>query len=89
MPEKQKPDPKTVRIAARVLKHPETATVQDAQHMAARILDDQKNAPQPHKPKAKPPSPPKRTVGSRIESPLNKYFSKPSSAPKPPPRRKK
>jgi hypothetical protein len=50
MPEKQKPMPAIVKVASRVLKHPETATLRDAQKMAARIMDDQKNDPQPHKP---------------------------------------
>jgi hypothetical protein len=50
MPEFQKPYPDIVKTAARVLKHPETATRQDAKRMAARILDDQKNDPEPHRP---------------------------------------
>ncbi len=49
MPEKEKPRPTIVSVAARVIKHPETATQRDAQRMAARILDDQKNDPQPNK----------------------------------------
>ncbi|MGO9602522.1 MAG: hypothetical protein ACLQAT_03800 [Candidatus Binataceae bacterium] len=49
MAEKQKPFPDVVKVAARILKHPETATRQDAQRMAARIMDDEKNDPEPHK----------------------------------------
>lgn len=48
MAEKQKPDPHVVHVAARILKDPRTATLQDAQRMAARILDDQRNDPEPH-----------------------------------------
>ncbi|MGA7712293.1 MAG: hypothetical protein WCA81_10355 [Rhizomicrobium sp.] len=53
MAEKQKPIPAVVKVAARILKNPQTATVQDARRMAARILDDQKNDPDPHKPKSR------------------------------------
>lgn len=52
MAERQKPFPDIVQTAARVLKHPETATREDARRMAARILDDQKNDPEPHRPTA-------------------------------------
>ncbi len=45
MAEKQKPDPSVVQVAARILKNPRTATIVDAQRMAARILDDQKERP--------------------------------------------
>jgi hypothetical protein len=48
MAEKQKPMPAIVKVASRVLKHPETVTLRDAQKMAARIMDDQKNDPEPH-----------------------------------------
>jgi hypothetical protein len=50
MAEKEKPLPGIVRVAARVIKKPETATKQDIKSMAARILDDQKNDPQQHRP---------------------------------------
>lgn len=50
MSEKQKPYPDIVHIAARILQNPRTPTVEHAQRMAARILDDQRNDPQPHKP---------------------------------------
>lgn len=50
MPGYEKPFPDIVKTAARVLKHPETATREDARRMAARILDDQKNDPEPHRP---------------------------------------
>ena len=48
MPEKQKPKPATVKAAANALKHPETATSKAIKGMSGRILDDQKNDPQPH-----------------------------------------
>ena len=35
------------------MKHPETATKKEIKQMAARILDDQKNDPEPHKPTKK------------------------------------
>lgn len=50
MAEKQKPYPDIVRRAAEILRDPKTATQRDAQRMAGRILDDQKNDPQKHKP---------------------------------------
>ena len=50
MAEKQKPRPLIVKVAAKALKHPETATKKEIQQMAARILDDQKNDPEPHQP---------------------------------------
>jgi hypothetical protein len=56
MTEKQKPQADIVKIAARVLKDPNTATQHDAQRMAARILDDEKNDPQPNKTKPRPKS---------------------------------
>ncbi len=49
MSEKQKPDPEIVHIAARILQNPRTATIEDAQRLAARILDDQRNDPQRHR----------------------------------------
>ena len=48
MAEKQKPDPYIVKVAARVIKNPDTATLLEIRKMAARILDDQKNDPEPN-----------------------------------------
>jgi hypothetical protein len=53
MAEKQKPTPAIVKKAAHLMKHPELATKADIKSMAARIMDDQKNDPEPHKPKGK------------------------------------
>ena len=50
MPEYQKPQPDLIKVAARVMKHPETVTILEAQRMAARLMDDQKNDPEPHQP---------------------------------------
>jgi len=54
--EKQKPIPKIVEVAAKAMKKPETVTNAEIKSMAARILDDERNAPRPHKPKAGKPS---------------------------------
>ena len=35
------------------MKHPEDATKADIKSMAARLMDDQKNDPEPHKPAKK------------------------------------
>jgi hypothetical protein len=51
--EKQKPIPAIVKKAAHFMKHPEDATKRDVKSMAARLLDDQKNDPQPHRPAKK------------------------------------
>jgi len=51
MAEKQRPKPAIVQVAARALKNPETATKAEIKEMAARILADQKNDPEPHKKK--------------------------------------
>ncbi len=53
MAEKQKPTPTIVKKAAHFMKHPEDATKRDIKSMAARLLDDQKNDPEPHKPAKK------------------------------------
>jgi hypothetical protein len=53
MAEKQKPTPAIVKKAAHFMKHPEDATKRDIKSMAARLLDDQRNDPQQHKPKRK------------------------------------
>ena len=50
MAEKQKPNPRIVTVAAKAMKHPETVTQKEIKRMAARILDDQKNDPEQHKP---------------------------------------
>jgi hypothetical protein len=50
MPEKQKPQPDIVKTAAKALKDPSAVTPEEIKRMAARILDDQKNDPEPHKP---------------------------------------
>jgi len=48
--EKQKPIPTIVKKASHFMKHPEDATKADIKSMAARLMDDQKNDPEPHKP---------------------------------------
>lgn len=48
MAEKQKPDPKNVREAAKNIKKPQTATLRYIKSVSARMLDDQKNDPEPH-----------------------------------------
>jgi len=53
MAEKQKPTPTIVKKAAHFMKHPEDATKRDIKSMAARLMDDQKNDPQPHRPAKK------------------------------------
>lgn len=63
MAEKQKPIPKIVKIAAKAIKDPSAATKAEIKSMAARILDDQKNDPQPHRPVRK--SAPKPTSKKR------------------------
>lgn len=50
---KQKPAPAVVKAAARNLDNPKTPPMQ--RKMSARILDDQRNAPQPHRPTKKKP----------------------------------
>jgi hypothetical protein len=49
MAEKQKPQPRIVTVAARAMNNPKAVTQKDIKRMAARILDDQKNDPSPHK----------------------------------------
>ena len=51
MPVKQKPAPQVVKAAAKGIKTPQSVKPIVVQKTEARILDDQKNAPQPHKPK--------------------------------------
>jgi hypothetical protein len=52
---KQKPEYDVVERAAQILKDPRTATQEDAKRMAARILDDERNAPKPNRTVPKPP----------------------------------
>jgi hypothetical protein len=47
--EKQKPDPKIVALAAQAMTNPQSLTPAQIMSMAARILDDQKNDPNPHR----------------------------------------
>jgi hypothetical protein len=49
MAEKQRPSPRIVTVAAKAMKHPEDVTQKEIRRMAARILDDQRNDPQPHR----------------------------------------
>jgi hypothetical protein len=47
---RSKPDPYLVHRAGQILQNPRSATIEDAQRMAARILDDQEYDPKGHKP---------------------------------------
>lgn len=63
MVEKQKPEYDVVKRAAHLIKKPEDAKPQDIKRMAGRILNDEKNAPNPNQIKPKPAAkkaPPKR-----------------------------
>lgn len=64
MPEKQKPQPAIVKRAAVLIKDPTQATTSDVKKMAARILDDQKNDPQPHQ-KPRPEAVPGKKPSSK------------------------
>jgi hypothetical protein len=55
MAEKQRPQKDIVSIAARILSGDKTATQKDARRMAGRLLDDQKNDPQPNRTRPKSP----------------------------------
>jgi hypothetical protein len=59
MSEKQRPQPKIVAVAAKAMNDPKSVTPAQIKSMAARILDDQRNDPQKHKPVPKPRSAPK------------------------------
>ena len=59
MAEKQKPIPSIVKRAATLLSKPELATKKDIKSMSARILDDQRNDPEKHKPVTTKPARPK------------------------------
>lgn len=65
MAEKQKPELRIVKVAARALKHPETVTKRDIESMAGRILDDQKNDPERHHARGRRPTPRGRSRGTR------------------------
>jgi hypothetical protein len=54
MVEKQKPEYDIVKKAAQAIKDPKTATPEDIKRFAARILNDEKNAPTPNKTIPKP-----------------------------------
>jgi hypothetical protein len=49
MAERQRPQPRIVTVAAKAMNNPKTVTQKDIKRMAARILDDQRNDPNPHK----------------------------------------
>lgn len=51
MAEKQKPQEDLVKLAGRAMSNPDQLTGSDIKRMAARILDDQRNAPAPNKSK--------------------------------------
>jgi len=63
MAEKEKPIPRIVKTASRAMKHPETVSLRDIKSMGARIMDDQRNDPQPHRPVGRKANP--RGTGSR------------------------
>lgn len=54
MTEKQKPEYDVVKRAAKLLEDPTGATKTDIKRMASRILNDEKNAPEPNKGVPKP-----------------------------------
>lgn len=49
MPEKQKPEYDLVKRAARLMSHPQEATPEDIKRLAARVMSDEKNAPEANK----------------------------------------
>jgi hypothetical protein len=49
MPEKQKPEYDIVKRAAKLFKDPQSATPTDVKRMASRLMNDEKNAPQPNR----------------------------------------
>ena len=59
MVEKQKPEYNVVKRAAELFKDPKSATATDVKRFASRILNDEKNAPQPNKSVPKPTKPKK------------------------------
>jgi hypothetical protein len=54
MPEKQKPEYDLVKRAARLMSHPQDATHEDIKRLAARVMSDEKNAPDANKTVPKP-----------------------------------
>ncbi len=54
MPEKQKPTPDLASDAGRALQNPKTASPAVIRSLAARVLDSEKNDPQPHAPPPRP-----------------------------------
>jgi hypothetical protein len=54
MPERQKPEYDVVKRAAKLMDDPKKATLTDVKRMASRILNDERNAPEPNKVKPKP-----------------------------------
>lgn len=49
MAEHQKPQEDIVKVAGRAMTHPEKISHEDIKRMGARILDDQRNDPDPNK----------------------------------------
>jgi len=74
MAESQKPIPKSDDVAAKAIADPQSPS--DAEIKSEAI-------------KRPPAPPPRRMMGSHGNSPFRKFFSKPSTAAKPTPRRKK
>jgi len=54
MAEKQKPEYDLVKRAARLMSHPQDATHEDIKRLAARVMSDEKNAPDQNKMVPKP-----------------------------------
>jgi hypothetical protein len=54
MVEKQKPEYDLVKRAARLMSHPQDATHEDIKRLAARVMSDEKNAPDQNKAVPKP-----------------------------------
>jgi hypothetical protein len=60
MAEKHKPVPRIVKRAAVLINDPQSATSRDIREMSSRILNDQKNDPEPGR-----PSPEDRRYGKK------------------------
>jgi hypothetical protein len=54
MVEKQKPEYDLVKRAAKLMTHPEEATPEDIKRLAARVMSDERNAPEANKTVPKP-----------------------------------
>ncbi|MGO9004528.1 MAG: hypothetical protein ACLQIQ_05395 [Beijerinckiaceae bacterium] len=54
MSEKQKPEYDLVKRAARLMTHPQEATPEDIKRLAARVMSDERNAPEQNKTVPKP-----------------------------------